>query len=297
MKGFPQYDIITAPFGQDDAGRKPFIDGPSNAEINFKTGIPPIYSVPASTGGKMFTRHEMNELGYLATIGSFLTQCGYRPRYSKAFAKSIGGYPKGAVLDCSPSTNTAYRYTIVSQIDDNLIVPTLSGEDEEGDQTWHYSDTSETAPWRLVYRNDTISFFPDYSTKKLVKKMELGSARSTISFTVDAVVPQWVYVERSYSGFGKATYDQVAQDSSLVKVNVGGNVGDLGYMSALLGAKHGALFMQATRGYWYRDGAKTTVQPITVTASTGATVNLGTMTVSVYTISNFTRKVFDGAIA
>jgi hypothetical protein len=96
--------------------------------LNYPTGFPSIYSVPASNGGKYLARGDINAIGNVATNDLFYHKCGGLNTFDANFAVKIGGYPKGAILDF---VNGRYIHSVISLVDNNKVdftgaIPTSS---------------------------------------------------------------------------------------------------------------------------------------------------------------------------
>lgn len=65
---------------------------------NFKEGIPSIYSVAPSAGGKYVERADINGIGWLATQLQYNLQVGRILTFDQEFCNTIKGYPFGAIL-------------------------------------------------------------------------------------------------------------------------------------------------------------------------------------------------------
>ncbi len=96
--------------------------------LNYPTGFPSIYSVPASNGGKYLARGDINAIGNVATNDLFYHKCGGLNTFDADFAVKIGGYPKGAILDF---VNGRYIHSVISLVDNNKVdftgtIPTSS---------------------------------------------------------------------------------------------------------------------------------------------------------------------------
>jgi len=84
-------------YGMTGVNRKEFPKKGSGT-ANFVDGIPAIYSIAPSSGGKYVERADINGIGWLATQLQFYVQCGQFITFDKTFCDDIGGYPFGAIL-------------------------------------------------------------------------------------------------------------------------------------------------------------------------------------------------------
>ena len=101
------------------------VDG---STLNYPTGFPSVYSVPASNGGKYLARGDINAIGNVATNDLFYHKCGGLNTFDANFSVKIGGYPKGAILDF---VNGRYIHRVISLVDNNKVdftgaIPTSS---------------------------------------------------------------------------------------------------------------------------------------------------------------------------
>lgn len=89
--------------GMTGVNRKEFPKQGSGT-ANFVDGIPSIYSVAPSSGGKYVERADINGIGWLATQMQFFFQCGQFLTFDQDFCNDINGYPKGAILRTALAT-------------------------------------------------------------------------------------------------------------------------------------------------------------------------------------------------
>lgn len=113
------------------------IENTNGSKVNFETGFPDVYSLPASGGGKYVTRGEMNAVGNLASQNQFFFLAGGVNTFDPNFAAAIGGYPEGAVLKY---LNNGYLYDVISLVDNNTYDFTADGVD---DVNWKYLSVAE----------------------------------------------------------------------------------------------------------------------------------------------------------
>lgn len=117
---------IKRPFAESGV-LTPIADVDGNT-INYPTGFPSVYSVPASNGGKYLARGDINAIGNVATNDLFYHKCGGLNTFDADFAVKIGGYPKNAILDF---VNGRYIHSVISLVDNNKVdftgaIPTSS---------------------------------------------------------------------------------------------------------------------------------------------------------------------------
>lgn len=84
-------------YGMSGVNRKEFPTQGSGT-ANFVDGIPSVYSIAPSAGGKYVERADINGIGWLATQLQYFLQCGQFITFDEEFCSTIGGYPFGAIL-------------------------------------------------------------------------------------------------------------------------------------------------------------------------------------------------------
>lgn len=94
----PSRIAMPCPFGGFGSDNITPIKTVTGADVNFPDGFPSAYGAPTDTDGKFVTRKEMNAIGNLASNDLFYHKCGGINTFDADFCASIGGYPKGAVL-------------------------------------------------------------------------------------------------------------------------------------------------------------------------------------------------------
>lgn len=139
----PSRIALKCPFAQD--GTLADIADSDGNSINYTTGFPSIYSIPASGGGKYLGRGDINALGNIATNDLFYHKCGGLNTYDAEFAAKVGGYPKGAILDYVTGEGVVRR--IRSLVDNNTTNPIVNGIDNT---SWIVCDTSTTWDGDLI---------------------------------------------------------------------------------------------------------------------------------------------------
>ena len=107
---------IKRPFAED--GLLTSIADADGDTLNYPTGFPSVYSVPASSGGKYLGRGDINAVGNIATNDLFYHKCGGLNTFDADFAAKVGGYPKGAILKF---VNGTYVYDVISLVDNNKV--------------------------------------------------------------------------------------------------------------------------------------------------------------------------------
>lgn len=130
-ENFPSRLAMPVPFANDSDALATILDSQdsSGQAVNFRDGFPPAYSTPKSNGGKLVTRGEINALGNLASRNDYYRMCGGLNTFNQEFAKKIGGYANGAVLEYL--TGGVVR-RVISLRDDNLVDFTSPGTTLDG---------------------------------------------------------------------------------------------------------------------------------------------------------------------
>lgn len=85
---------------------------------SIEEGFPAVTSLPKSEGGLPPARADFNGMFYLSTDQKVYLQNGGILTFSKDVSDAIGGYPKGAILDCFDAKNNTFS-KVQSLIDDN----------------------------------------------------------------------------------------------------------------------------------------------------------------------------------
>lgn len=88
----------------------------STGDFNFSDGFGSAFGAPKSNNGQYVTRQQMNSIGNLATRFEFFKRAGGIITFDSDFATSIGGYPRGAILDCVSSGDIM---KVISLVDNN----------------------------------------------------------------------------------------------------------------------------------------------------------------------------------
>lgn len=161
--------VIPIPFAScdEDAGKIP--TKYNAAKVNYVTGFPSAYEVMPQRSGKSITPSDLNDVAYLATLGGFLGQIGYRPTFSSAVCEAIGGYPKGTVL-------TDFSAMDDSDSDKYAIVRNVISLQDNNKQNFVYDEETNPEPyvigstvdgkvwWKYVYDipQKIDLFAPDY---------------------------------------------------------------------------------------------------------------------------------------
>lgn len=188
MVDFP-YSVVnlSAPFGASDSA------------MQISSEFSESNATPEKNGGTRITRHQMNGLGYLATIGLYLEQIGYPCLYQEGVT-----YPKDAIVTKIEEVNgRTYAMEFRNTIDGNGLRPPSIAE---GIDLYHsranakgYADTY----WEPLYDFPYYNFFPDYSNRKLLfsKNIAIGSEDVTYKETIPLTESGWLYIVRTYDAW------------------------------------------------------------------------------------------------
>ena len=183
---------LAVPFANSDA----FLD-----YSFYRDGITPSMTIPTGNGGSPFTRHQMNGVGYLASLGFYLWQMGYP--FSKedvAKAATFGGYPKGAIIFFKHDSGYVVEYE--SKVDNNLNpIPSLQGNTPVEDDYW-----------KPLYETLQKISVPNYETV-------LAEVNQTV--TPDDVVDNSFSVSLSIPSSAMVAVSRTLKDySNLTRVNI-----------------------------------------------------------------------------
>ncbi|MBO6031939.1 MAG: hypothetical protein J6Q22_10900 [Prevotella sp.] len=164
---------ITRPFAWDDPDK----------ELPKGNSFSKSYSIPISNGGLRLTRHHMNALGFLSTLGTYLDSYGYQPEWRDLSA--IGGYPQGAVVSKIDS-NGIKKY--VSLKDNNTNEPQFEDilTDESGEENG----------WKPLFKTKEYNFFPDYESKEKIWEYHVTPSLPLNFTTIEITSPGWILMER-----------------------------------------------------------------------------------------------------
>ena len=119
--------------------------------------------IPTESGGRTFSRHDMNGLAYASSIGTFLHQMGYPTgEMRKATAEKIGGFPKGAILSFIDDNGFVLEY--ISKVDDNMAdFPSYDGNNLVENDYWKPVIT--TRQYIGSIDTDTVIASKEFTTK------------------------------------------------------------------------------------------------------------------------------------
>lgn len=163
-------------------------------------------ATPVYNGGTQITRHDLNGLGYLATIGSFLERVGYP---NADIGRQAGySYPKGA---------------IITEVEGDTVCEWVSLHDNNNQQPYGTSigdvdAYTETGSWAPVHKVKNYNFFPDYSNPKTLLSTKILQG-TTLSVTSDT--SGWVLVKRTINNWDELTPTEIF--SNVCTVDIAGN--------------------------------------------------------------------------
>ena len=168
----------------------PFADADSSKDYSFfQSGVTRQMTVPTENGGARFTRHQMNGIGYLATLGAYLDRVGYPYGKERLDPTTFGGYPKGAIL-MTQENGIVREY--VSLVDDNTHpLPT-----EEEDGTYVGNEW-----WAPTIPTESTSFYPNFSDVKFTGQITIGPIAYGKSAYQDMTISDtgWYSITRTFS--------------------------------------------------------------------------------------------------
>ena len=157
MKVNTEYNVplLSDPIGSGDVNR--------SYEAITDEGVTRDMCIPTESGGRPFSRHDMNGLAYASSIGTFLHQMGYPTgEMRKETAEKIGGFPKGAILSFIDDNGFLIEY--VSKVDDNMAdFPSYDGGNLIEDDYWKPVIT--TRQYVGSIDTDTVLASKEFSTK------------------------------------------------------------------------------------------------------------------------------------
>jgi len=187
MVDFGSFPSVTTPFAAADMG----IQQP---DVRF--GITAAESCPYANGGTQISRHQMNGIGYIATLGAFLDRVGYPYGYQAGIS-----YPVGAIVTQFDRTKNRIL-EFVNTVDENTEEPptNLSEIEDSGERT--------IRGWTFIHRLNDYSFFPSYENRKLVKTLKVKSGNGE-SFNYEPESGGWVLVTRTISNWDELEVNQI----------------------------------------------------------------------------------------
>lgn len=191
MQTFADYSIpsIKEPFGMSDS-QKTFVS-------NFNSAL----ATPKSNGGTQITRHQMNGVGYLATLGVFLDQAGYP--WGNVDGVPDGGYPQGAIITKTfIKNNRLYVGEFFNRMEANQTAPFNSTDVIDDVDV-------ESNGWTPLYRTEQYNFFPNYANRILLETRRLSDSTT---FTIEHEGQGWLLVQRTLDN-----WDTISWGNKLTK--------------------------------------------------------------------------------
>jgi hypothetical protein len=203
MISFGTIPTIAIPFAARTVNLDTAFGLSSDTHNEFATGFTTEKGTPNPQ--KPITRHDLNQLGFICTIGSFLTQSGYQPDFSHM---PVGGWPKDAILtDTSGGTVKEF----INTVDNNVSTPNLS------------SDTaSVSSGWVPLWRYNQFNFFPDYDNKSLLWEQTVSSFKDDTIYSVN-IANKWVLVSVTVGNWDSIGTWNHTWDSYNIQVSIKGN--------------------------------------------------------------------------
>lgn len=200
---------IKRPFAED--GLLTSIADVDGDTLNYPTGFPSVYSVPASSGGKYLGRGDINAVGNIATNDLFYHKCGGLNTFDADFAAKVGGYPKGAILKF---VNGTYVYDVISLVDNNKVDFTGAMPTTAQQAAGIVAGSIDNVNWmycnRDVAASDRLTLFT-ISNVSSVFNIAASSARAVpigcfLSSKSGPIIPS-VQVSVAMSGSGSVTHN------------------------------------------------------------------------------------------
>lgn len=194
MTGFGTIPHVSMPFGIDDANMiVPLGSSIGGGNLPLTQGINPEHSAP---GGNPITRHHMNGIGFLATIGGFLQQAGYQPSFD---TPPTGGWPKNAIVT-DVSGGDVREYLNTQDNNDSPFIgtgglnPETSFEEDEG--------------WIPIWSARRFNFFPNYDDREIVFRKTFSPGESNFYQKVASSTMGWFLVSRTLDHYDDMTEEQ-----------------------------------------------------------------------------------------
>lgn len=200
---------IKRPFAEDGL-LTPIADADGDA-LNYPTGFPSVYSVPASSGGKYLGRGDINAVGNIATNDLFYHKCGGLNTFDADFAAKVGGYPKGAILKF---VNGTYVYDVISLVDNNKVDFTGAMPTTAQQAAGIVAGSIDNANWmycnRDVAASDRLTLFTTSNVSSIFN-VEASSATAIpigcfLSSKSGPIIPS-VQVSVAMSGSGTGSFN------------------------------------------------------------------------------------------
>ena len=173
--------VLGFPFGISDKGK----ELPSGNQFG------PEYATPAANGGLRITRHNMNALGYLSTLATFLDRAGYQ--FGWRDMSAVGGYPKGAIVT---RTNHGWFEQYINLEDNNTNEPVY-------EELLTDASVAEKG-WKPLFSLNQFNFFPNYESMEQIAELTVLPSLPLNGTKVDLATPGWVLVKRTVDNWDDA---------------------------------------------------------------------------------------------
>ena len=151
-------------------------------------GLSPRLGAPQKNGVAL-TRHHLNKIGFAATIGCFLDQCGYQPGFSHMPA---GGWPKDAII--TEIVDGEVREWL-NTVENNIAKP----EVPKGEMGM----AAPSNGWKPIWGVSQFDMSPDYERAEEVLQTQLTYSGYAKDFTFEETV--WLSVTRTIDNWEATT--------------------------------------------------------------------------------------------
>lgn len=188
MQSSNQPDKISLPFA--NSGAKQTIPvasqiGIEDARASYTDGFPPLTRIPLSAGGKPPFGTDMNGILNAITDIQQWQSAGGSFKYDAAFASSIGGYPKGAILIRSDQSGLWLNGT-----EDNATDP------DSGGAGWQPIDAGITA---ITMTNANVTLTSAQAAKPIV--VITGTLTGNLQLILPTYPKPWIIVNGCTGAF------------------------------------------------------------------------------------------------
>lgn len=132
-----------------------------------------------------FSRHDMNEIGYLSTVGTFRNCTGLRPTFDISWSEANNGYPRGAILALGEGS----PIEVISLQDDNTKDFTMTDGYKIG------SVVDGKVWWAYLVNDFSKNLLPDLSAQEeLVWSHEVSGVDRGSVFNIPMRFNGWLKV-------------------------------------------------------------------------------------------------------
>ena len=182
MTSFGEIPWVPLPFATYDVN-KTIALGKDDVEMNhwFTDGLSPKLGTPQKNGIAL-TRHHLNKIGFAATIGCFLDQCGYQPGFDHM---PVGGWPKGAIIT---DTTGSQVKEWVNTIENNQTIPDELSSTEAKASNY----------WRPLWGARLFDFFPEFENEEEVWSNTFTSPIAAITQEITNTGSAWFKIVRTW---------------------------------------------------------------------------------------------------